>query len=81
VGTGQFAHTSPLYVVVAGRSVLCARSSDADYFASWCDACLKAWKANLSENPEEMEHDSRIVTRIQQAKEVFLELKSMGNLD
>jgi hypothetical protein len=74
LGAGQFAHTSPVYVLVEGRPILAARKDDAHYFAHWCDAALGAWQAHVLEHPLAARDDQLIRQRINRAKSVFLEL-------
>jgi hypothetical protein len=76
IGAGQFAHTSPVYVLVKGRSILAAQQADAHYFAQWCEATLRAWQAHVLDNPSAAEDDKLVRRRIDQAKAVFLELAS-----
>jgi hypothetical protein len=79
IGAGQFAHTSPVYVLVKGRPILAARQEDAHYFAHWCDAALKAWQAHVLDNPSVAIHDRLVRQRIDRAKAVFLDLASRCN--
>jgi len=74
LGAGQIAHTSPVYVIVAGKPILAGQPSDADYFARWCDAVLAAWKARVAAQPEEAKHDALVTERIERARGVFREL-------
>jgi hypothetical protein len=76
IGAGQFAHTSPVYVLVQGRPILAAQPADAHYFARWCDATLKAWQAHVLDNPSAGEHDQHVRKRVNEAKLVFLNLAS-----
>jgi hypothetical protein len=76
IGAGQFAHTSPVYVLVQGRPILAAQEADAHYFVRWCDATLQAWQAHLLDNPSAGEHDQLVRRRLEQAKLVYLKLVS-----
>jgi hypothetical protein len=72
IGHGQFAHTSPVFVLVDGRPIRSARKTDADYFASWCDALLTAWSIHLADASEDARHDDLIRERIARARSVFV---------
>jgi hypothetical protein len=76
IGAGQFAHTSPIYVIVDGQPILAAQQADAHYFAHWCEATLQAWQSHLLDNPSAAENDRLVRKRIERAKTVFLELAS-----
>jgi hypothetical protein len=43
LGAPQFAHTTPVYVIIEGKPIFAARPADAQYFVRWCDAVLAAW--------------------------------------
>jgi hypothetical protein len=73
IGAGQFAHTSPVYVLVENRPILAAQKEDAQYFARWCDATLKAWRSHSLDNPSSAEEDRLVRQRVDHAKSVFLE--------
>jgi hypothetical protein len=76
LGAGQFAHTSPVYVLVAGQPILAAQPEDALYFARWCDATLQAWQIHMLEDSTAAKHHQLVRERIQQAKSVFLDRAS-----
>jgi hypothetical protein len=76
IGAGQFAHTSPVYVLVEGRPILAAQKEDAHYFAQWCEAALKAWETHILDDPSVAQDDRLIRQRLNRAKTVFLELAS-----
>jgi hypothetical protein len=76
LGAKQFAHTSPVYVLVKGRPILAGQPSDAHYFARWCEATLRAWQVHVLDNPSAGEHDQLVRERLDRAKAVFLELAS-----
>jgi hypothetical protein len=76
IGPGQFAHTSPVYVLVKGRPILAAQKQDARYFARWCDATLRAWQMHVLDNPSAGKDDQLVRSRIHQAKAVFMGLES-----
>jgi hypothetical protein len=69
LGAGQFAHTSPVYVILNDQPI--QASSEAGYFIDWCDAALEAWEGNLPHFPEQRGHDDLVRTRIKQARSVF----------
>ena len=76
IAAGQFAHTSPVYVLVEGRPILAAQKEDAHYFVRWCEATQQAWQIHLLENPSKAQDDQLVRQRIDQAKATFLELAS-----
>jgi hypothetical protein len=74
LGAGQFAHTSPVYVVVAGEPMFAAKRADADYFVRWCDAVLDGWRRHVGEMPAEARHEAVVAARVSRAREVFVQL-------
>jgi len=64
LGAGQFAHTTPVYVLVEGKPIFAAQSAEADYFVRWCDAV----SAGLSQ------HEPVITERLVRARKVFADL-------
>jgi len=66
LGAAQFAHTTPVYVLVEGKPIFAAEKTDADYFVRWCDAVRTAWG-----------REEPVVTeRLAQARKVFADLAS-----
>jgi hypothetical protein len=76
IGAGQFAHTSPVYVLVKGQPILAGQPADAQYFARWCEATLRAWQTHVLDNPPAGEYDQLVRERLDRAKAVFIELAS-----
>jgi hypothetical protein len=66
LGAGQFAHTTPVYVLVEGKPIFAAQSADADYFVRWCDAV----SVGLSQ------HEPVVTERLARARKVFADLSS-----
>lgn len=75
LGQGQFAHTSPVYVLVDGKDVLAASPEDADYFVGWCDAVERAWNSHLEVSPESRAQDALARERIAAARKRFTKLQ------
>lgn len=71
LGADQFAHTSPVYVLVGGQSIRAARPAEAEYFIRWCDAVSAGWRAHVVNQPEQARHDALILERLSRAREVF----------
>jgi hypothetical protein len=64
LGAPQFAHTSPVYVIVEGRPIFAAQTADAEFFVRWCDAVLAGWG-----------QQAPVVTeRLARARKVFADL-------
>jgi len=64
LGASQFAHTTPVYVLVEGRPIFAAEPADADYFVRWCDAVLAGWTG----------HEAVVAERLGRARKVFADL-------
>jgi hypothetical protein len=64
LGAAQFAHTTPVYVLVEGRPIFAAETADADYFVRWCDAVLAGCA-----RPEPV-----VKARLARARRVFADL-------
>jgi hypothetical protein len=71
LGSGQIAHTSPIYLIVNKQPIRAAHKSDAIYFINWCDAAAKAWKYHLTASAADTQYDSTVSQRIAQARQVF----------
>jgi hypothetical protein len=71
LGASQFAHTTPVYVIVDGRPIYAAEPADAEYFAQWCEALMAAWRARLTTSPDDAKDDAIVSQRLQRAKSVF----------
>jgi hypothetical protein len=66
LGAGQFAHTTPIYVLIQGKRIFAAQPSDAEYFVRWCDAV----SAGLT-------HPEAVITqRLAHARKVFVDLSN-----
>jgi len=78
LGAGQFAHTSPVYVLVEGEAVLAAEPADAEYFVRWCDAVLAGWRQHVAAVPEQARHEAVVTGRLARARKVFAELADRG---
>ena len=66
LGAAQFAHTTPVNVLVEGAPIFAAKSADADYFVHWCDAVLAGWTG----------HEPVVTERLARARKVFTDLAS-----
>jgi hypothetical protein len=64
LGAAQFAHTSPVYVLVEDKPIFAAKAADAEYFVNWCDAVRAAWTGT----------ESVVDERLGRARKVFAEL-------
>jgi hypothetical protein len=69
LGVAQFAHTTPVYVLIEDKPIFAARAEDAQYFVRWCDAVLTAWAGE----------DPVIKERLIRARNAFQELGSRGH--
>jgi hypothetical protein len=74
LGTGQFAHTSPVYVLVAGQPISVGKSADAEYFVRWCDAVLAGWRRHIATSPDQERHEAVVTERLARARGVFTQL-------
>ncbi len=74
LGAGQFAHTSPVYVLVEGQPILAGKSADAEYFVRWCDAVLAGWRKHVAANPEQAKHEEVVSGRLARARETYARL-------
>ena len=74
LGAGQFAHTTPVYVLVEGRPIFAAQTGDADYFVRWCDAVLAGWAQHVAAVPDQMRHEAIVKERLARARKVFTDL-------
>ena len=74
IGAGQFAHTTPVYVLVEGRPVFAAQTADADYFVHWCDAVLAGWAQHVADRPDQAVQEAIVKERVARARKVFTDL-------
>ncbi len=74
LGAGQFAHTTPVFIETEGKPVYSGSKEEAEYFVHWCEAVKSAWQAHLLVTPTEKENDSLVLSRIDAARQVFLNL-------
>ena len=74
LGAGQFAHTTPVFVETGGKPIRSGSKEEAEYFVHWCEAVKSAWQAHLKVTPTEEENDSLVLSRIDAARQVFLDL-------
>jgi TolB protein len=74
LGAGQFAHTSPVYVLVEGQPIRAGKPADADYFVRWCDAVLAGWQRHVAANPEQARHEAIVTERLARVRGVFAKL-------
>jgi hypothetical protein len=68
LGSGQFAHTSPVYVLLNGQPIRCGNPLDAKYFVAWVSAVEEAWEANLRRYPDSAMHDEAVQARLEAAR-------------
>lgn len=78
LGAGQFAHTSPVYVLVEDKPISAAKPADAEYFVRWCDAVLAGWRRHLETEPKQAQHETVVTERLARARRVFAELSGSG---
>jgi len=74
LGAGQFAHTSPVYVLIESQPILAGKSTDAEYFVRWCDAVLAGWRKHVAANPEQAKHEAVVTERLARARETYAKL-------
>jgi hypothetical protein len=78
LGSGQFAHATPTYVVVNDRPIRAAQPADAEYFVKWCNAATEAWKSHITTVAADTQYDSLVSERIAQARKVYSQLASQS---
>lgn len=79
LGAGQFAHTSPVYVLVESRPIRAAATADAEYFVRWCDAVLAGWRKHVATHSEPSPHEAIVTERLVRARSVFDQLAARGH--
>lgn len=73
LGAGQFAHTSPVYVLVENQPIRAGSPQDAEYFVRWCEALLAGWRRHVAADPDQSRHESVVTNRLARAQSVFAE--------
>jgi hypothetical protein len=71
---GLFAHTSPVYIDVAGKPL--DTRADAEYFLGWID---RLWLDVRERNRIPSRHQVHVESQVSAAREVFQKLAKPGN--